>query len=379
MTPKERVLAMLNHREADCVPHGETAFDSVFFKEACGHDTLAYGGWSELEALWGGRRDDVVNGYVEAFVEITKRLEWDFVRVPAAPRKKDYSGFKRTGDFTFQDDRGNSFHYNPSVGNVVLPVKWNADMDISELGSLDAPFEVAEEEMDIARGVVERIGKTHFVIGRTPVGGTFPHAQSVGLEEFLIRLITDPEFVIRATEIANKKAVAYCRAFINAGCDGFMETDDYADTKGLLMGKARYEEFILPYLRRICEAVHEAGGYFIKHTDGVMWDALDSFVEAKVDGWQGIQPSLGMDIKLLKEKYGGKLCLFGGINGETMIEGPPEKIREEVRYAVKHGAPGGGLVVTCGNILEPGVSAGNYLAKMDEMKKIGNYPITKTL
>ena len=375
MTPKERVIAMLNHREPDRVPRGETSFDSLFFKEVCGYDTLAFGGWAEQEALWAGRRDEVVNAYIDAFVAIAERLDWAFVRVPAAPRHKDYSGYKRTGDYTFQDGQGNSFHFNPKVGNIILPEKWNTDMDIADLGDPDAPFEVADEEMDIARGVAQRIGKTHFIIGRAPLGGTLPHLSTVGLEEFLMRMITDPEFVLRATEIECSKVIAYHKAFFQAGCDAVMETDDYADNGGLLTGKARYEEFIKPSLKRICDAAHEDGGYFIKHSDGVMWDLLDSFVEIGIDGWQGIQPSLGMDVKLLKEKYGGKLCLFGGVNGESMTMGTEEKVRQEVRRAIKYGAPGGGLVITCGNILEPGAIVANYFAEMDEMSKIGNYPI----
>lgn len=375
MTSKERIIAMLNHREADYVPRGETAFDSSIIKEVCGYDTLAYGGWAELEALWNGRRDEIVNDYINAFVAVTEHLGWDFVRVPAAPRIKDYSGYKRTGEFSYEDGEGNVFHFNQRIGNISMPDKWNIDMDISELEDPSVPFEVAPEEMDIARGVVEKLGKTHFIIGRAPLGGCFPFMQSVGIEEFLIRMITDPEFVIRATEIACNKTIAYHKAFIEIGCDAVMETDDFADTRGLIMGKERYEQFVLPYLKRICDAAHADKAYFIKHCDGVLWEALDSFIEMGIDGWQGIQPSLGMDIKLLKEKYGGKLCLFGGVNSETLMEGPEEKIRQEVRYAIKHGAPGGGLVITCGNILEAGVSAANYFAEVDEMKKIGNYPI----
>ena len=372
MTAKERVITTLNHQEPDFVPRGETAFDNIFFKEVCGYDTLAYGGWKELEALWSGRRDDVVRDYIDAFVAIAKCLEWDFIRVPAAPLKKDYSGYKRIDEYIFQDNEGNRFHYNPKYGNIILPEKWDINMDISELGDPDAPIEIADEEMDIARGVVEILGETHFIIGKT-MGGTFPFVQTVGPEEFFSRIITDPEFIIRATEIACKRVIAYEKAFLKAGCDAVMELDDYADTMGLIMGKERYNKFVLPYLKRVCAAAHEENGYFIKHSDGLMWEALDSFVDVGVDGWQGIQPSLGMDIKLLKEKYGGKLCLFGGVNVETMIEGPEEKLREEVRYAVKHGAPGGGLVLCSGNIVEPGVSAANYFVIMDEIKKVGRY------
>jgi uroporphyrinogen decarboxylase len=375
MTSKERIIAMLEHREADKVPRGENAFDSIFCEKVTGKKTLCNAGWEELEALWAGRRDEVVRDYIDATCLVAEALGWDYVRVPAAPKKKDYSGYKRIDQNVFQDGESVKYHYNPVVGNIVTPYEYKVDMTVAELGAIDAPFSVDDSEMDIARGVAERIGKTHFIIGRSPVGDSLPYLDTVGLEELMVRMITDPEFVETAGKIACRKSIRYAEAFLRAGCDGFMVTDDYADTRGLLMGKERYHRFIEPRLRELCTAVHDAGGYFIKHTDGVMWDALDSFADMGIDGWHGIQPSLGMDIRLLKEKYRGKLCFFGGVNVETMIEGTEEDIRNEVRHALEYGAPGGGLVVTCGNILEPGAKPENYRVIIEEIERNGTYPI----
>ncbi len=48
-------------------------------------------------------------------------------------------------------------------------------------------------ELDIARGVIERLGDTTSIIGRPPVGGTFPYTSTIGMEEYLVRMITDPD------------------------------------------------------------------------------------------------------------------------------------------------------------------------------------------
>ena len=140
------------------------------------------------------------------------------------------------------------------------------------------------------------------------------------------------------------------------------------------MGAERFDQFILPGLRRQCEAIHARGGYFIKHTDGNTWDILDSFVDIGIDGWHGIQPCIGMDFRLLKERYGGRLCLFGGVNCETLIEEPPAAVYEEVRYAIANAARGGGLVITCSNVLQPGTRLENYLAGRQATRDLGAYP-----
>lgn len=373
MNSKERVLAALNHREGDRVPRGENAFDADFYTQVTGRKTLCYAGWEEKEALWSGHRDEVVADYIEAIVSLTQALEWDYIRVPLAPRRQDYTKYHRTGEHTFTDGK-REFHFNPEVGNIVYPAKYEVDMTIDDLPD-DVAFTIDDSELDIARGIIERMGKTHFLIGRPSVGGTFPYIGTIGMEEYLVRMITDPEFIHKLAGIENRKSLTYIGAFLDLGCDGIMVTEDYADNRGVTSGYDRYREFIFPYLKNIADLVHSRGSYFIKHSDGLMWDLLDSFVELGIDGWHGIQPVIGMDIRELKARYGGKICLFGGINVETLIAGTPDEARAEAIYALKHGAPGGGLVLTGGNILEPGTRYENYKAVTDAWKEFGAYPI----
>jgi uroporphyrinogen decarboxylase len=106
-----------------------------------------------------------------------------------------------------------------------------------------------------------------------------------------------------------------------------------------------------------------------------VWSILDTFVDIGIDGWHGIQPNIGMDLRILKERYGDKLCFFGGVNCETLIEGPPEKAREEVEYAISHAGRDGGLVVTVSNVLQPGTQLGNYTAMRQAIHDYGVYPI----
>ncbi|MGE4354753.1 MAG: uroporphyrinogen decarboxylase family protein, partial [Oscillospiraceae bacterium] len=251
----------------------------------------------------------------------------------------------------------------------------NTDMTIEELGDPSAEIIVDDSELEILRGVIDKIGRTHFIIAHSPYGGTFPWMGTVGMEEYLIRFITDPEFCHRAAEIACRKCIAYANAYLDAGADAIMISEDYGDNKGLTMGRERYKEFIMPYLKRIVDAVHAKGGKLIKHSDGIMWDALDTFDEIGVDGWHGIQPSIGMYPERIKARYGGKFCFFGGVNVETIIAGTPDDVRREVRRMIKYAGPGGGLVMACGNILEPDTKPANIFAMQDEINRIGNYPI----
>jgi uroporphyrinogen-III decarboxylase len=248
-------------------------------------------------------------------------------------------------------------------------------MTIADLPDPDEPVVIDPSELDAVRHVVRELGQTHFIIGRSPADGTFPWQQTVGMEEFLMRMVTDPAFIERAVAVYARRSIAYINALLDAGCDAVMTTDDYSDNRGPIMGVARFRRFVLPGLIMQAEAIHARNAYFIKHTDGNIWGILDQLVEAKIDGWHGIQPSIGMDLRLLKERYGKHLCFFGAVNCETLVEGRPEDVRTEVRHAIRYAAPGGGLVVASGNVLQPGVKLENYLAGRQATRDYGAYPI----
>ena len=78
----------------------------------------------------------------------------------------------------------------------------------------------------------------------------------------------------------------------------------------------------------------------------------------------------------MQQRYGDDLCFFGGVNCSTLIDGPAEKAREEVRYAIEHAAPGGGLVIATSNVVQPGTSMENYSAMRQAVRDFGSYEKT---
>lgn len=374
MTGKERVIAALKHQEPDQVPTGENAVDYELVEEALGRPTLYNARWKELEALWQGRREEIAADYKRDHVALARKFEWDYVRVPVVPAKREHRMPEMLAPYTWRDEEGRMVRYFPDSGSVVEPLP-KEDMAIAELPDPDGPYAVDHSQLEAVEHVVRELGRTHFIIGRLPLDGTFPWGETVGMNEFLVRMVTEPEFVRRAIVGHSNRSLAWIRAMLGAGCNAVMPTNDYSDNRGPIMGPERFRTFILPALKKQVETTHAMGGYFIKHTDGNTWSILDMFLEAGVDGWHGIQPSIGMDLKLLKEKYGGRLCFFGGVNCETLIAGRPQDVRAEVRYAIKHAAPGGGLVVTCGNVVQAGARLENYLAERQAVQDFGRYPI----
>lgn len=269
---------------------------------------------------------------------------------------------------------GVEMSFNPDHGSIILPVRY-PQMATRDLPDPGEPYAVDMSQLEAVAHVVAELGATHFVVGRLPVDGTFPWEETVGLEELLARMITDRQFVRRAIDAYVSRSLAWISAMLEAGVDAVMTADDYCDNRGPIMGKELFRALILPGIRRQAEATDALGGIFIKHTDGNTWEILEDLIDAGVDAWHGIQPSIGMDLGLLKKRHGQRLCFFGGVDCDTLVRGDVEAVRREVRDALEQAGPGGGLVLTTSNVLQPGVSFDTYTAMREEIRARGAYPM----
>ncbi len=374
MLPKSRMIAAFEHRELDRVPIGEQGVDWEITDKALEVQTLYRAKWRSYMALWEGRREEIVESHVRDLVGLVRKFDWDFVVVPLVPaRQERYERPEMLAEYSWRDDKGRIWSYSPESGGHAMVVDY-PPMSADDLPDPDAPVRVDETQFEAIREVVKILGKTHYVFAKVP-DGTFPWEETVGMATYLERMLTDPEFVHKAAAVYTNRSIAAVKAAAAAGVDGILIATDYSDNHGPLMGPKLFHEFIFPYLAQTTAAIHDEGLTFVKHSDGYTWPILDDFVAAGIDGWHGIQPRIGMDLKRLKEKYGDKLCFIGGVNCETLTDGTADEVDEEVMTAIKDAGAGGGLAICSGNSLMPGTKYENYLAMLDANRKYGAYPL----
>ena len=357
-TPKERMLSILSHEEPDRVPCGEIASDYAVTDPVIGRETLYRGKWRELQAHWAGRRDDIARDYGEDVCDLALAFEWDYFGVhPSPPKRAKYPRPEFLGPYEWKDAIGRVWKFSPeSEGHPMivkyLPFDRNVAFDLPLMD--DSQFESYER-------AVKRLGKTHFIVARLPEA-TFPWESTVGMEEYLMMMLEDPETIERFLEAYGRRAVDAIRKLAQIGVDAVSDGDDYCDNRGPISGYELFRRFTFPALKRIVKEAHDRRLFFVKHSDGNQWKILPDFIEAGVDAWQGIQTRIGMDLKELKIKFGDRISFFGGANCETMIGGTEEDIREEVRYAIRYAGSKGGLAISSSNTLMVGSRLENVRA-----------------
>ncbi len=197
-----------------------------------------------------------------------------------------------------------------------------------------------------------------------------------GTEQFLIDMVDNPKLVHELIDICLSYDIPAMQRMVAAGVDVVVFGDDYADKNATLMSPKHFKQFILPGLKRCVDAAHEAGAYVVKHTDGNIMGVLDMIVDTGIDALNPLEPQAGMDIGLIKERYGDRVALVGNIDcGYLLCQAPVEQVRRVTLETIRTAAPGGGYCLSSSNSIHSSVKPENFLAMIETLREHGEYPI----
>lgn len=383
MLPRERVPAALNHREPDRIPWGEHSIDYNVYEAILGRSSFVQAKMRETQALWDGRRDEVVASYKRDRLDLVRALDMDILAVHSVPAAGVApEPMEQIDEQTYRDRHGKLCQVS-AITHDLLPLTEQSGgafpADMAELESAVAALDSmpaddpGASEWDLVRHAVREMKSTHFILllcGDV----SFP---LVGANEAdgWMNLVLRPELGRKAAELAGRRLLRQLPLYARLGVDGIMPCGDLGSSTSLMASPAIYRDMVHPWHRRIVTAAHELGLRVLKHCCGHIWPVIDELAEL-YDAYEGIQASAGMDIRLLKERVGNRLCLWGGVWHEHLIHGTPHDIRADASYAFRHAGPGGGYIMGSSHSLAVGAQPRNIL----EMKRCrdnwGHYPLT---
>ena len=137
-----------------------------------------------------------------------------------------------------------------------------------------------------------------------------------------------------------------------------------------------FEEYLYPGLKEVVAGFHECGMPVIKHTDGNITAILDMLIDSGIDCLDPIDPVAGMNIAMIKEKYGDKVAIKGNVDcAHTLTFGSVEDVINETLDVIRKAADGGGFILSSSNSIHSAVKPANYLAMINTIRAYGNYPI----
>jgi len=173
--------------------------------------------------------------------------------------------------------------------------------------------------------VSQQIGKEAYITAWTN-GPLNVASQVVRLDELLVGLITDPETVHELLSRCTDVAIAYARELIKSGAEAIAY--GHATASSTVISRAHYEEFALPYEKKLVEAIHREGAKAITHICGNIKPIIDLIVQ---NGADVIDFDHICSIKELREKAGPDVVFRGNINPTLLAMGTPDQIKQKVK------------------------------------------------
>ena len=371
MDHRERVLTTINHIEPDRVPtalwgsaYGLT--DPLYF-ELCKYFNLA-----EPVAPFRRRRGHSVNYYDDRVLDaldVDTRHVWiGFTDLGGPPAG---GGLDAWGVMWEQ--------LGIYLGAASTPLATPEDLDHYQFPKVES-FVRVDELRERARYLKE---KTDYAVVGRAVDSYGPLERCCnlrGVENFMVDMSTDPEFVERLVTPVTDVFCRLIEIYLDAAgpyLDIFeLPGDDYAAQNPIISPKM-FDQYFKASWERMIALVRQGAPQckILFHSDGRMEPFLDRLVALGVDVFHCLEPLPRVDMAQIKAEFGDRLCFLGAIDIKEAMQGDVARVEAEARERIRVLAPGGGYILAPANHLQPDVPAENVVALYQAAHRYGTYPI----
>ncbi len=382
MNPRERVMRALNHREPDRVPIdlGATIVSSIVNKS-----------YIELKRHLGMPLEKIkMLDYVQQLPYVDEALlerfgvDFRLVQLPAATAP-GLSIFEEGDYYAFIDRWGSKLHM-PKEGGlyfdwVDFPVKEPSLLALDEVQwPRPDPPELNAQLGEQARELYENTD--YALVGSGVIGGGIfeQPARIMGLEKFLMTLVSEPKFADRLMERITDIYIESCNSYLDyvgKYIQVFTYWDDVNTQNGWMISPETYRSMVKPKERRLVEAIRKkTDAKIFFHGCGAVYDLIPDLIDIGFDIINPIQVAArGMDTKKLKQAYGRDIVFWGGgaDTQHVLPFGTPAEVAAEAKRRIDDLAPGGGFVFAPIHNIQAFVPPENIVTMFDTALLHGRY------
>ncbi len=190
------------------------------------------------------------------------------------------------------------------------------------------------------------------------------------VEEWYVSTLTRRDYVEkvfeRQCEFALKNIALLAEAIGDRTQVVFTSGTDFGTQRGLFSSLDSYRTLFKPFHQVINDEIHRRTSWkTFNHTCGAVHSLIPDFIEAGFDVLNPVQCSAeGMDAKQLKDEFGQDIVFWGGgvDTQKTLPFGTPDEVYRQVRERIEIFAPGGGFVFSSIHNVQSNVPVDNLLA-----------------
>jgi uroporphyrinogen decarboxylase len=221
-----------------------------------------------------------------------------------------------------------------------MPVRTIDDLEAVQLPDPETPSRWEGFRHDVAH----LKHKGEFTVGY--LNGFFSgcHYFFMDYQDLILNLALDLELVEAVVEKLGNWNLKAAQMMCEAGVDCISLADDLGSDKALLFSPDLYDQLFFPWHRALCDLAHAYGVRVHLHSHGNIMKLLDRLVETGIDMLNPLDQTEGMDLAIVKERYGDRLTLVGGMDKFIFEQDLPE-IERRLRRSVEIGRSGGRYIL----------------------------------
>jgi len=382
MNSRQRVMCALNHQEPDRIPIdlGATIVSSIVKQSYVGLKQYLGLPVEEIKML------DYVQQLPYVDEALLQRFGVDFrlVQLPAATAP-GLAIFEEGDYYAFLDRWGAKLHM-PKQGGlyfdwVDFPLK---EATLAALDSYQWPRPDPPEYIAQLRAQAKYLYENtdYALVGSAVIGGGIfeQPARVMGMENFLMALVSEPKFADRLMEQITDIYIESCNSYLDQVgpyIQVFTYWDDLNTQNGWLIRPELYRRMIKPKQRRLVEALKKkTTAKLFFHGCGATYDLIPDLIDLGFDILNPVQVSArGMDTQKLKQEFGRDIVFWGGgVDTQRVLPfGTPSQVAEEVKRRIDDLAPGGGFVFAAVHNIQAFVPPQNIVTAFDTARQYGQY------
>jgi uroporphyrinogen decarboxylase len=188
-----------------------------------------------------------------------------------------------------------------------------------------------------------------------------------GMEKFFLDLEDNPAFVEDLLDNLLDVHLRVLDRLAHYPFDSLRLADDWGGQRGVLIGAARWRQFIRPRLERIFQRGRELGFVMAVHSCGGITEIIPDLIAIGVQIINPLQPE-AMNVLEVKRRYGKQVCLNGGISTQqTLPQGSVDDVRNEVAACIRLLGKGGGYIMGPAKPILPDVPLANAVALIEAL------------
>jgi len=195
-----------------------------------------------------------------------------------------------------------------------------------------------------------------------------------GYETALTGFLADPGKCHAVLERLADNTIAWGLALAARGADAIDLSSAFVAAP--FLSRKLYREFVVPYERRVNEALKTAGCVVYTHTCGRIRDRLDLLEETGTMGIDTLDPPpLGnCDLAAAKRDYGSRLFFKGNMNSVALLQYKTKaEVLAEARRPLEIGKPGAGYILSTACSVAPRVEPWKLELLAPLAEELGRY------